>query len=58
LIILILLKVNRLKEIRVVAALNPSTKRMGIGVVARDASGRVVAAKAKVFHFIDDPTTA
>jgi hypothetical protein len=39
------------------AAFNLSNKRMGIGVVARDSLGRVVAAKAKVFPYIADPAT-
>lgn len=30
---------------------------MGIGVVARDSLGRVVAAKAKDFPYIADPAT-
>lgn len=31
---------------------------MGVGVVVRDEGGRVVAALAKVFPYVDNPTVA
>jgi hypothetical protein len=40
------------------AASNPSLKRMGIGVVARDEDGKVIAAIVKVFPYVGDPLTA
>jgi hypothetical protein len=40
------------------AALNNTSRKMGIGVVVRNESGEVVAALAKVIPFVEDPTAA
>jgi len=40
------------------AALNKTSRNMSVGVVVRNDQGQVVAALAKVFPYIDDPTIA
>lgn len=40
------------------AAISKETDRMGVGVVIRDATGRVLAARTKVILYITDPAAA